>query len=336
MKNVQIYTPAKALLFGEYGVLLGGKAIVVTFFDFYFHVSLTLKQQVALNSIIVKSKFFENEILQFSLTSSNSLNTIKDNKNLFFFFQLLQPWQEHLNNYQLEIEILHSYSPALGFGSSSAIIASVSKGLWQLFYNNTEKFLESSLFWEKVRQSLLNIQTSGSCYDVAVQLAASHNNRTKQPTKLWLFQNQKNSCIPKIEPFSINIPIKNLGCFIATQIYSETTHALKIFSQDAKKLDYATKHSAIANKFQDCKNLQEVAALLDNSLALSKEQNIIPKNNNQLNLIIYALNEKKISYKTMGAGHGDCFWVLASKETLIKKCFVDANCIPFSFESIEI
>jgi mevalonate kinase len=336
MKNVQIYTPAKALLFGEYGVLLGGKAIVVTFFDFYFHISLTLKQQHHLNSIVVKSKFFENEIIQFSLTSLSSFNTIKDNKNLFFFYQLLQPWQKHLNHYQLEIEILQSYSPTLGFGSSSAIIASISKGLWQLFYNNTENFLESSVFWTKVRQSLFNIQTSGSCYDIAVQLAASQENIAKQKSKLWLFQNQKNSCVPKIEAFSINLPIKKLGCFVATQIYSETTHALKIFNQDAKKLDYATKHSALADKFQGCKNLQDVAALLDNSLALSTEQNIIPKNNSHLNSTIYVLNENKISFKTMGAGHGDCLWVLASRESLIKKCLIDANCIPFSFESNEI
>ena len=144
MNQVYLCIPAKAILFGEYGVLYGGKAVAVTFFDHCFNISLKIKRLEENSSIKIKSDFFSNQNIQFSIHDNNENKN--NDPNIFFFSNLIKPWNSYLENCELNIEIQKSFSPSLGFGSSSALIAGISAGLWELIYQNKE-YLNKIEFW---------------------------------------------------------------------------------------------------------------------------------------------------------------------------------------------
>jgi mevalonate kinase len=332
MNRLHLSIPAKALLFGEYGVLYSGKAIAATFFNTYFHINIHIQKVTQDESISIKSDFFPNKIIQFQRSFLNDKMISLRDRNIFFFFNLLKPWYESLKSYKLEIHIEKSFHPSLGFGSSSALIAGISRGLWQLIYNN-EEYLTHALFWKKIRESIKNIQGNGSGYDIAVQLIASQENHINQKLNLWVFQNNKESDIPYIEKLISIDNITNFGCFISTNIYSDTTKAIKTFQIEKNKLNYAKQHSEIANWFLLNQTLENLKIGMEKSLKIAKQQGIIPTDNKKFNQLTSTLNFQNIPYKTMGAGNGDCLWVLANKKKLITECHIPEANIPFAFET---
>jgi mevalonate kinase len=331
MNQVYLCIPAKAILFGEYGVLYGGKAVAVTFFDHCFNISLKIKRLEENSSIKIKSDFFPNQNIQFSIHDNNENKS--NDPNIFFFSNLIKPWNSYLENYELNIEIQKSFSPSLGFGSSSALIAGISAGLWQLIYQNKE-YLNQIEFWNNIKQSIQNIQGGGSGYDVAVQLAAIENDETDKKTKFWIFQNKLNSIIPNIYPYIPNINLNSLGCFISTNIYSNTTKALHKFQNDKEKLVFANSHSKICESFLELKTIDDLQLIMKNSLEIARSQKILPLHNKKFNDLISIFNSKQISYKSMGAGHGDCLWVLLNKNKIKTECQISESDIPFAFETI--
>ncbi|WP_397601310.1 hypothetical protein [Silvanigrella sp.] len=331
MNQVYLCIPAKAILFGEYGVLYGGKAVAVTFFDPCFKISIKIKRFEDNSSIKIKSDFFSNQIIQFSIHDNNEI--IKNDPNILFFSNLIKPWSSYLENCELNIEIQKSFSPSLGFGSSSALIAGISAGLWQLIFQNKE-YLNQIEFWNNVKQSIQNIQGGGSGYDVAVQLAAIEKNEIDKNTNFWIFQNKMNSIIPNIHAFEPNISLNNLGCFISTNIYSNTTKALHKFQNDKEKLRYANRHSEICESFLELNTMNNLQILMKKSLEIAHSQKILPIQNKKFNDLISTFNSKQISYKTMGAGHGDCLWVLLNKNKLKTECQISESDIPFAFETV--
>jgi mevalonate kinase len=332
MNSLHLSIPAKALLFGEYGVLYGGKAIAVTFFSNYFHISIKIQKIANDESISIKSDFFPNKLIQFSQNHLSNDFMYKNDANVFFFVNLLKPWKELLKPYKLEIHIEKSYSPSLGFGSSSALIAGISRGLWQLIYQN-EEYLNHPLFWKNIRDSIKNIQGKGSGYDVAVQLAASQSNQLDKNLNLWIFQNKKGSEIPTIEKITHNKNISDYGCFLSTNIYSDTTKAIKKFQNEKNKLIYAKQHSDLADWFLINHSLEHLKIGMERSLKIAKEQGIIPINNEKFNKLLSILNSQNVPYKTMGAGHGDCLWILTNKKKLTMECHIPEADIPFAFET---
>lgn len=331
MNSVRVHIPAKALLFGEYGVLYGGKAIAVTFFNYCFLISIKIYKLNSENNVTIHSDFFPNKTLQFSQSDLNS-EILKSETNIFFFVNLLKPWKEVLKPYKIEIHIEKSYSPSLGFGSSSALIAGISRGLWQLIYQN-EEYINHSLFWKYIRNSIKNIQGDGSGYDVSVQLAASQNDKLNKKISLWAFQNQEENDIPAIKNFYPNENISNYGCFLSTNIYSDTAKAIHTFHNETNKLNFAKKHSELADWFIINHSIKNLKIGMKKSLQIALEQKIIPTGNIKFNNLLSTLHSQKIPYKSMGAGHGDCLWVLTNKKNLMEKCHIPEADIPFAFET---
>ncbi len=332
MNSLHLSIPAKALLFGEYGVLSGGKAIAVTFFSECFQIIIHIQKTNGDESIVINSDFFPNKFIQFPQSYLSNEIISNCDSNVFFFINLLKPWKEVLKPYKLKIHIEKSYSPSLGFGSSSALIAGISKGLWQLIYQN-EGFLKHPSFWKKIRESIKNIQGNGSGYDVATQLIASQDSQLNQKMNLWIVQNIKESDIPSFKKFIPNENISNYGCFISTNIYSDTSKAIKKFQNKKNKFDFATQHSDLADWFLTNHSLEHLKVGMEKSLKIANGQGIVPMENKKFNHLLSILNSQNIPYKTMGAGGGDCLWVLANKKTLTLKCNIPEIDIPFAFET---
>ena len=332
MNRLKISIPAKALLFGEYGVLYGGKAIAVTFFSNCFQISIKIQKITDDGSIKIISDFFPKNAIEFPRSYLKNELIFNSDPNIFFFNNLLKPWSDVLKSVELEIQIEKSYSPSLGFGSSSALIAGISRGLWELIYKDKE-YLSHPLFWKNIRESIKNIQGKGSGYDVAVQLAASQNNQLNRKLNLWSFQNKEETDIPIIENIILDKNISKYGCFLSTNIYSDTTKAIKKFQNDKNKLIYAKLHSELAAWFLNNQTLEHVKIGMERSLKIAKDQEMLPIENEKFNKLIAILKSQNIPFKTMGAGHGDCLWVLSNKNKLTTECHIPETEIPFAFET---
>lgn len=315
--------PAKALLFGEYAVLQNFPAIAVTFSSSHFSMSIEICSQSDKNEIKIKSSFFPNKFLSFSLNAP----TTKENE---FFYKLLQPWQKLLLNHDLFIDISQSFAPSLGFGSSSAIITGVSLALYEYFFK-TKEVLIDEVFWQFVRNSIASIQGSGSGYDAGVQLAAVVN-LTSAPS-CWTFQNQEISSTPVIQ--KLNIPshlLKEYGCFLKTHLYSDTAKALTKFASSNEKIYLSKMHGELSLQFLQDYSIDNLKKLMFKSQIIAKEQGLFPTHSQFQNLV---LRLKDVPFKSMGAGLGDCLWVLCKKKELqVKHGFLESD-IAFAFEDIK-
>ncbi|WGL59098.1 hypothetical protein QEJ31_11260 [Pigmentibacter sp. JX0631] len=310
-----------------------GKAVAVTFDQYYFQFKIKVSSNIEhTSSIKIESSFFSSNFVQFSCKELEQNSTIADKKTLFFI-QLLQPWKQFIQNRNIEISILNSFSPSLGFGSSSAIIAGISAAFNTIFLNDTPIF-SNPILWKNIRQSIKNIQGKGSGYDVAIQLAHYLIEEKKDRTEFWTFQNQINSEIPNVTKFNLIDDIKLYGCFLKTNIYSDTKKAIHIFSQNSKKEDYAASHTKLAEHFIAEPTLKNLNYLMEESFLIANKQNILPLNIESFNNLTQQLKAFNIKFKTMGAGHGDCLWVLSSPENLIKNCNILKNDIVFAFSKV--
>ncbi|WP_158996894.1 hypothetical protein [Pigmentibacter ruber] len=332
MHEVNVKIPAKAMLFGEYGVLNHGKAIAVTFDQYFFKFNIKVSSNFKDSSLIkIKSDFFSSKEIEFS-SKELELKTPLDKKTLFFI-KLLQPWYCYIKNRNIEISILNSYSPSLGFGSSSAIISGIAVAFNSIFLDNKPIF-SNPIFWKNIRQSIINVQGKGSGYDVAVQLAHYLSQSENEPIQFWVFQNQEDSEIPNITKFKPKDDINLYGCFLKTNIYSDTKKAIYIFSQDNKKEEFANSHTKLAESFINDSSIKNLNYLMKSAQVIASKQNILPVEETTFNNLIIQLNSYKVTFKTMGAGHGDCLWTLATPDYLINNCKILKDDIVFAFSKV--
>lgn len=330
MNELEIKIPAKALLFGEYGVLNNGKAIAISFNHYFFHMSFRIENSEQNNAKInIISDFFRDKKVSFS-TDELLKPSIQDS-NILFFINLLQPWSNFLESKNLTIKIFNSYSPQLGFGSSSALIAGTSYAFNKLFLNDKEIFLNEDL-WFKIRQSIKNIQQKGSGYDVAIQLAAIQTqSNVNNNVSFWQFQNKQYSVIPEVTKFTPTENTHSYGCFIKTNIYSDTKKAIQSFMSNMEKETFAHLQMQLVENFIMNSRLENVKQLMNKSLNLATLQKIIPDNSSSFRELQAKLEKENIAYKTMGAGHGDCIWTLATAQELTQNCKIPAQDIVFDF-----
>lgn len=342
---LNLKVPAKALLFGEYGVLYDGKALVCLLPNMFFDIGIDVVRHAEDDGfhnthVVVKSDFFENGLHEFVLNNStlDACRAKEEKKGSLFFERILLPWSEHLQNCKLVITIHQSFPMDLGFGSSSAIIAAISYALF-VFVNNCQPDIENEFLWKKIRGSLREIQSMASGYDVGVQLAGviPRLDRGIQPQpSFWIYQNQKNTRVPNIKPWTLpSAPLsddgigiaKEWGCFVKTNVYSDTAKAVKKFSEytEAEKSFFVDEHKKIAETFLSAPHRDSLVACMNQSVELAKKQGILA----DIPLVKH-LEKHHIPFKTMGSGHGDCLWV-ASKKILRDSSIVSENDIVFDF-----
>jgi len=298
----EFLVPAKAMLFGEYAVLQNFPAVAVTLTKHHFIIRVSLSPK-GNSTVNVKSAYFPSGEFHFSL---------KENNNEFFA-NLLLPWKKYLSEFNISIEILKSFDKNLGFGSSSAIISAVSLSLYEYFFG-IKNCLQDEMFWKYVRQSIAQIQGKGSGYDVGVQLAAILH--AEQSLCCWSFQNKTNTSVPIIK--KLNIPpevLKQYGCFLKTHVYANTK---KLLSTTINS-EFIKTSGEFAKSFLQNYSVQNLQILMS-----SQNYNSV----DELQKIITKLNG--IMFKFMGAGHGDCLWVLCKKNVLLERGFCEDD-VAFEF-----
>jgi mevalonate kinase len=349
-----LMVPAKAMLFGEYGVMYGYPSVAYTFYDYCFLIKIEVTPSLE-SRVNIFSAYFEEKKVSFSLEEEPSWEAL-------FFYHMLKPWEEELASKKLTLTIDHSFSPSLGFGSSSALIAGVSYLLNQCFL---QEGLTSLELWNKVRASLTLCQEGGSGYDVGVQLAALFS--PKKTSQFWSYQLTKR-LVPHIEELRhLNEKLENnnqeleyhneelehhneklghlkldqketfpnsLGCFLRTGLYSNTREHLKYFTEKKDKTYWASEHGKIAEAFLALPpSLEGLGPLMIASFELAQKQGIVPWESPLLKdgVFLKNLDKASIPYKTMGSGFGDCLWVLASKEKLMEDLKVDPSYVAYAF-----
>lgn len=323
MFNIDLNIPAKALLFGEYGLLYGGEGVgcVLPSINFEVQINITDSHE---SRVIVESRFFEagKEEFEFSTPAPDR-----------YFYKALLPWKEHLKNKLLYIRVKKSFSPSLGFGSSASMITAISFALTQ-FVTGKPPSLTSPYLWKYIRQSLENIQGISSGYDVGIQLAylTSTNGSVAWNTNnlFWIYQNT-NTLVPSLKQLKLDENlISQLGCFIKTHIYSDTKKVLKKFSEFSaeEKQNFANQHTKIAQAFLENPTFEQIKSCMDASRNVSSQQQIDINHSLSKNL-----ESHHIPFKTMGSGCGDCLWVAYDSRKLLSYKLIQPEDIAFSFSA---
>ncbi len=323
MFNLDLNIPAKALLFGEYGLLYKGVGVGCVLPNINFEVQIQIKDSHE-SRVIVESRFFEGGKDEFVFEEKNQDR---------YFYKALLPWQKHLENKLLYIKVKKSFSPSLGFGSSAAMITAISYALTQ-YVTGKKPSLSSPYLWSYIRQSLKNVQGISSGYDVGLQLAYLLNSKgsvTWNTNNLfWTFQNT-DTAVPKITPLSLEQDlIPQLGCFIKTHVYSDTTKVLGSFASlsEENKKHYSSEHTKIAESFLQNPNFENLIQCMQTSRVVSAEQKIDADHK-----LFEQLKLHHIPFKTMGSGCGDCLWVASNARKLLNYELIASEDIAFSFSA---
>ncbi len=336
--NVKV--PAKGMLFGEYGVLSGYPAVAVTFPECHFQIDFEWHNASPDRPALeVESAFLPENSLHIQTEFLNELQRMKVQNDVpflrhlyphslrhqCFFTALLFPYLHLFQTHSLKVCIRNSFAPELGFGSSSALLAAFHQVLYGAHEKGCEKsfaqdgnflqdMLSSENFWHKIWTSLAMAQGGGSGYDVACQLAAGQS----AGTQMWVYEK---GLVPKIRQIPhVQAGKKiDLGVFLATGICSDTALEIQNFRKNAlKSADFSKRHGKIALDFLENPCNEVLPELMRRSREISFEQGILPlpENETRFGRLQNELLKNNISYKSMGAGAGDCLWVLASQQQI--------------------
>lgn len=308
-----VTVPGKTLLFGEYGLLTGGEGVVVTLPSFRFHIGMELKEKNghAENCLLsIRSDFFETGQKSFLLGSLPGAGDADAN----FWQGLLFPYLDFLNGFEtFEIEIKESFSPSLGFGSSSALVAAVHSFLYRAEFGRDTECLAAPVFWERVFIALEKMQSRGSGYDVATQHAASYSGHVQ----FWNYK-KGNETVPSLIELEMPRDVLNFGLLVATGNYASTKLAVQKFLADEDKKRAAAAHSELAKDFLGNLAAHVLPQLMRRSRAIAREQGILSMPEGQAAQLVEALENKGLHFKTLGSGFGDCLWVACEKEEFLE------------------
>ncbi len=163
MKKIIISSPGKLMLFGEHAVVYGRHCLVAAINE-RLEISL---EQIPYKKLIVDLDSVHHEII----IDEINLNNLHD------FFKFVE--SEVFNFYQkfpqktgIKIKVLKHFSCDYGFGSSAAIVAALTKGLFELFGQNIDSGFrrnDNALF-NLGYKSILDVQKAGSGFDLAASL----------------------------------------------------------------------------------------------------------------------------------------------------------------------
>lgn len=347
MRSFLLRVPGKAMLFGEYGALMCGTVAAVACGSVFFEIEVTLDTSILPGVCIVESSFLDSGSLLLDFNQIDFQFSEMSTQHSFFKAIVL-PWKKEIVDLKsgIRIQVLKSFSPSLGLGSSSAILAAVHFAFSKLILGNTncvdfkelsesKTFAIENSFWNKAMQSLHLMQGKGSGYDVAVQLASmqivdsangnvaqitphSHDLLFKYRLNYWLNSADKNQFI---SPFLSLIPVSTIrktnllkstpmGFLLGSGIYSSTTQALKTH----KSANFMIANSQLAADFFEGK--RPLCELMAESRQLSLAEGLWGNIDSSYHQLALQLEENRIHFKSMGSGYGDCFWIAENPERL--------------------
>lgn len=315
--------PGKALLFGEYGLLVGGPAVVAILPKYRFQLEfLSQKSDEERCQYRAESAFFEEDVVLTAHDMQTGPNPrwTDEARNLYCY---LSCYTNELRGRSLTIRVTESFSPALGFGSSSALQAAVH--LYFASLDNDWNLRESQLdqkFWTSVYTTLQRLQGRGSGYDVAVQIIAALQSRTER-ISLHSFRNrsfhlnaQKNGFTPAIVNLNVDTTeLRKLGCFVETGVRSDTRQVLSRTSQSHFTPKFYAQQSELAEAFIQDPSFNNASQLCHVAAELACEFHLLPQCD-EVQRFVALCRKESIPWKTMGAGFGDCLWVLADRTTI--------------------
>ncbi|NBX15895.1 MAG: hypothetical protein EBR09_00865 [Proteobacteria bacterium] len=332
LRTIVVKVPAKAMLFGEYGVLRGGAAVTAILPAHSFRVGFTLTDahETADCGIEFESALFsESVVVQAELLGNpECFPANSDHRKLCCY---VTGFADRLKNKKLKVRVLESYSPALGFGSSSALIVAFQRALGYFF--NTP---ENDVTPQNLYRSLLNLQGKGSGYDVAAQSWAVAQDQTDSP-RVTYFRNTGfagGEFVPEVNQIPVSLSeLKKLGCFVRTGVLSDTTAILKQTSQLQNLNEFCALQSECASRFLSMPTAENAAELCRRSAVSAQQAGLLPESADVIDFV-RALEQENIAWKTMGAGHGDCLWVVESGrriEEILRRTDSKALSISFAF-----
>jgi hypothetical protein len=328
---VQIRIPAKAMLFGEYGVLRGGPALVATLVEPHFEITAELVSSPAVSSpklgvaLEFSSDYFE-QPLQFDaraqqLSGDSGAAALFIEKCLNVLVSEMHAWSKA--DLVLRIKVTQAFASELGLGSSSAIVAGlVWLSHWAACHAATDGIANRHLYqprsfdlaWPQLHGCVLAAQGKGSGYDVAVQYAALEvlDSSIQASPGLWFFQP---AGIPVLERIVNARFWQNAGYLLPSGVAAATGAILSTLSGGAAADGYARQHADIAHEairrmrdeslWTESKGSHPLADLLSSALAIAQQQGIAGHVERISGL---SLLPPGTVYKTMGAGFGDCVW----------------------------
>lgn|GEM_PF-677528 len=345
-----IVVPGKALLFGEYGVMRGGDAVAVTIpnsrFKFNFEISRCEKNSSGKGLVEFDSRFFAKplQIHVDQLKKRVIEEEIGEKRNLACY---LSPYDYLLSDSFLAVNVIESFSPSLGFGSSSAILSAFHLFLFSFKNQRLLTWPVEQDFWTAIYQSLMQLQGRGSGYDLAVQcwsvlnkssLEESGSVRCLHFVDQGFRQDAPTILEPVVSALEINPEqLQDFGCFVETGIQSNTRSVLK--DVEKRRLDdyFYQQQSFFAREFLRCPTVEKARELCGASSEMAFAAGLLP-DSAELSAFTAQCKRQGIAWKTMGAGGGDCLWVLASRkqlEQLIQNHQLKSLSVAFAFEDLK-
>lgn len=318
-----VSVPGKALLFGEFGVMRGGPAVAVCLPQFRMDVEFSFEatQSQAMHSF--ESRFFSSviQVYQSQITKLLSDKRESEERNLACY---LSSFEKQISRFSVNAKVIESFSPALGFGTSSALLVAFSVALERRLrmLPAGEKFIEPD-FWQRLYDALLRLQGRGSGYDIALQAWFIENLPRQSKVVPLSFKNSflpSSQSSPRFDPLieQLKIPdseLSRMGCFVETGVHSNTREVLKQMEGRSALIPFAEKHSEIALKFIKKPTFQHAVDLCAEASELIRGMELLPLSPS-LQKFVEECDHAGVSWKTMGAGHGDCLWVLADRLTV--------------------
>ena len=331
--DATVQVPCKALLFGEYGLLIGQPGLVYVSVARNFVVSLKVfaKEFEAKEHCQVVSDFFPDGTISFPLHPESGPSR-GEQRDVDFFRSAIRPYP--IQGWNLEFTLHRSYSPSYGLGSSSALLAAV-HGLLDRVCDQFKREVQSTSL-ERILVSLKHQGSRGSGYDALCQ---KHALNSVFPKLLWVIVNPE-------APEPVDEDLSALLCnwdqrkdarhlaVLDSQVYSNTLEVLAkqtndpALWQEQGNLLLAWKALAF--------DLDALPSLMSASRDLCQRQGLFGQGIYRQKLD--ALIEKGVFAKSMGAGHGDGFFAFGTEAQLKKETVilsVESSSLPSHLQALQ-
>ncbi|MEN9824363.1 MAG: hypothetical protein RI953_108 [Pseudomonadota bacterium] len=340
-RRLSLSVPGKGMLFGEYGVMSGGVAAVAALHTRRMSLDFTVCPS-AKSEVIFQSDFLAGSVIVEPSQTARLLESTErsEQRNLACY---VAGWEAWLADKKLLVRVTESFSPELGFGSSSALLVAFQMALFRLSKQpaDSRSLIEPTPdtdFWQRIHAALIRLQRKGSGYDLGIQTAALHMPiQSGESASLFGFRNQgfnRNVFAPEVKPIALtNSELSLLGCFVQSGVRSDTRAVLAETQKIQNSNEFCSRQDEWARSFCSEPTFKNARRMCLEASKLALEYGLLPAAPDLLNFVRLC-DREGVAWKTMGAGHGDCLWVLATRrevEELILRSSASSMSVAFSF-----